>query len=1007
MTHLCTRSYYSLLNGTLSIKELVSLAKENGMTALGLSERHGLYSALEFQSECDKQGIKPIFGLEISMLDDDLHFDSQIIAKNERGYQCLIECSYQLHQNNPITWSMLEAYHDDIIFIVFTEGGPFEGFFLNKEHEKIEEYFVKLKSQCPHIYLGVSHQESNYFRKNNEFLLNLAKQYGMSAIALPKVYYQNQGDHEVLRVLHAIKAGTHYDDKNLVSAPNRYFYSKKEMLDLYGESLLKGIEEIVESVDLDIKTLRTSLPVFEPAKEVGSDLYLQRLASLGLNKRLNGRFDDVYTQRLNHELEIITSMNFSDYFLIVYDIIRYAKKEGIYVGPGRGSSAGSLVAYCLGITEVDPLEFGLYFERFLNPSRQEMPDIDIDFPDDKRDQVIDYVRKTYGDDYVAHIVTFGTLKARQSFRDVARVFQMPIHQVDKITKHIHSQNLLESYESSQVLQRLINESPTSKKVYETALKIQGVPRHTSLHAAGIVLSSRPLHQFAPYFHDENVGSVVQYDMVRLEEIGLIKIDFLGLRNLSIIDNICNDIPGFDLGRLPMDDQKTFELLSRGETLGLFQLESEGMTQLLKDMKPYRFLDLVDAIALYRPGPMENIPTYLKNRKNPSAIPIIHEDIQTVTESSYGILVYQEQIMQVAQIMAGFSLAKADILRKAMSKKDAVELASLKVEFIEQGIKRGYEEKLVIEVYDLIMRFADYGFNKSHSVAYANIAYQMAYLKTHYPLQFYQYLLNSVQASSSKTAQYLNECKARSIKVINPSIQISTHRYELIDECLVLPLTLIKGISLRSSQIIAKERENGDFKSYYDAISRLNLLNVSNRQFISLIQGGALDCFNQSRVALQENLDEALTYSSLIKVNKGGNFILDRSLVSEPIFKKIDENPHQLLEHEKDVLGFYLSDHPTRHLQEKHRTDELNQIQEGHRRYKVIAMVDTIKKHKTKKGDQMAFLKLSDASGDLDAIVFPNLYARVEEQIEIGAIIYVKASMRERGKIILEDLYRFE
>lgn len=1007
LTHLCTRTYYSLLDGTMSVEELVSLAKKNDMKALAITERHVLYSALEFQKECDKQGIKPIFGMEITIEEEDQIFDSLIIAKNIKGYQGLIHSSKILLKNKKLSYSDLNEYRDDIIFIVYSENGPFENDLRKANLEQIKEKLNFLNDYFPNFYLGISHQESSYFKKINHTLLQIADLLGLKSLAIPKVYYKSKEDDESLRILHAIKKGTFYDDKTLVSAPDRYFYSKEEMSNLYRKDLLENIEELVSSVSLDLKKIKTKLPEFKAAKDIGSDVYLRQLSHLGLRKRLNGNISHDYQKRLDFELETITSMDFSDYFLIVYDVIRFAKKNGIYVGPGRGSSAGSLVAYSLGITEVDPLKYGLYFERFLNPSRKEMPDIDIDFPDDRRDEVIEYVQDTYGLDHVAHIVTFGTMKARQAFRDVARVFQMPLYQVDKIAKLISSNDLMESYNNSSAMQRAIAESELNQKIFNYALKIEGLPRHSSVHAAGIVLSKKPLDEIVPYFIVDDLGSIIQFDMSHLEEMGLIKIDFLGLRNLSIIDNIRKDIPDLDIVNINLDDKKTFDLICRGETLGLFQLESDGMTQLLKDMQPNRFMDLVDAIALYRPGPMENIPVYLENRQNPDKIKYLHDDLEMISKTSYGILIYQEQIMQVAQIMAGFSLARADILRKAMSQKNSKNLESLKIEFIEGALNLGYEEKLVHEVFNLIMKFANYGFNKSHSVAYALIAYQMAYLKAHYPLMFYKYLLNSVQSSNTRTQQYLNECKSRGIQIVNPSINYSSDAYRLLDDKIVLPLTLAKGISKTVSSHIVKEREDGRFSSYYNAISRLSINKINKGNFVSLIDSGAFDEFGKSRLAMKENLEEALTYSSLISIKNADGISLNYSLVSEPNFKDLKENLHDKLNNEKNILGFYLSDHPARTLQEKHKTDQLSEIVIGRNRFKVIAMVDRIKKYKTKKGDTMAFLRVSDASREMDAIVFPNLYVRVEEHLEIGAIIYIKANMREADKIIIEDLYRFE
>lgn len=1008
LTHLCTRSYYSLLDGTMSVEELVGLAKENGMKSLALSERHVLYSALEFQLECDKQGIKAIFGLEITIRDHEDEFDSLVLAKNQKGYEGLISFSKLLLDQGYIEYKDLDPFQDNLVFIVYSEKGPFEKLIIQESFNQIKEVFTDLKSKYKHFYLGVSHQESEFFKKNNHRLLEVADELEIPSLALSKVYYKKKEDASILRILHAIKNTTYYDDKTLVSAPNRQFYTPAEMKNLYRDDLIENIQEVVDLCNLDLKTLKTNLPVFKNHHKATSSVYLEELSRFGLQRRLKNEVTQTYWDRLKYELEVITSMNFSDYFLIVYDVIRFAKKEGIYVGPGRGSSAGSLVAYSLGITEVDPIEYGLYFERFLNPSRKEMPDIDIDFPDDKRDLVIEYMRETYGDEHVAHIVTYGTMKARQAFRDVARVFQIPVRNVDRLSKLIPSQSLEESFEMSVKFRQALERNKQYMDVFNYAKKIQGLPRHTSLHAAGIVLSDRELKDFIPYFNSGEVGSVIQYDMSHLESIGLIKIDFLGLRNLSIIDNIRRDIPGLNINSIPLNDEKALALLSRGETLGLFQLESDGMTNLLKQMKPRRFMDLVDALALYRPGPMENIPLYLKNRENPDQVEYLHEDLKQITEKSYGILIYQEQIMQVAQIMAGFSLAKADIMRKAMSQKDGGQLSKLKEEFVSGTVGRGYSLELANEIFALILRFADYGFNKSHSVAYARIAYQMTYLKAHYPLLFYRYLLNSVKGSVTRTNLYLNECRRRNLKIVHPSMNRSGDSYNLFNDELILPLTLVKGISANISNVIEEERKTkGDFIGYYDAISRLSLKKLARHHFIALIHGGAFDEFKDSRQAMKNNLEEALTYASLITIVKDEQYQLNTDLVSVPRFKDEKDNMHERLSEEKDVLGFYLSEHPTLNLQRKHQTPFLKDVEKGYKKYKVIVMIDHIKEHKTKKGDLMAFTKVSDDSMELDAIVFPRLYAEVQEQLELGAIVYIKGNMKEEGKIILEDLYRFD
>ena len=1011
-THLAVRSYYSLLKGMMSVESIIEKAKVHNMKSIALTDRHVLFGALDFQYAANKHQIKPIFGMEITLEFEGLRYDSLVLARSNHGYQALITLSFSLSQQGYVLESDVIPFQDDLIFIAYSEQGPFEKGMLNKDLQSVSETMDRLNHQFDSFYIGLSHQESSFFVSVNDQLRQMASLKSIQCLAVPKVYYENKEDEEAFRALQAIDKSTYLEDKTLVSSPNRNFIDSETFKSLYTEEEVQLTDTIAQMCNVNLMELTTQLPVFETNQEVSNKVYLDQLSRFGLKRRLKNNVSQVYRERLNYELDIINKMNFTDYFLIVYDVIRFAKKEGIYVGPGRGSSAGSLVAYCLGIVEIDPIEYNLLFERFLNPERISMPDIDIDFPDDKRQFVIDYVRNKYGDDHVAHIVTFGTLKARQAFRDTARVLQVPIRKVDQVSKLINPvMPLNQNYASNSKLRSLIDSESILMKTFELAGKIEGIPRHTSTHAAGIVLSKKCLESVVPVIQLDTETIAVQYDMNHLEAIGLVKIDFLGLRNLTIIDNISrqiNEHEPFDIMTIPLDDTKTFNLIAQAETVGIFQLESDGMKALLKKVKPRQFSDIVDTIALFRPGPMENIPLYLEYREHPEKVQYIHEDLKKITESTNGILIYQEQIMQVAQIMAGFSLAKADILRKAMGKKNAKELDALKTDFIEGCIQQGHDAPFAEELFALIYKFANYGFNKSHSVAYGLIAYQLAYLKANYSHLFYTYLLTSVIGSEVKTRQYIDECRRRNIELRCVNLEQSTNAYTLEGYAIRLPFTVIKGISKSVGTKIREDVEmHGPYLNYYNAISRLNLVGIKRNQFEMLIHAGAFDYLNSDRLSMIASLEEAIRYANIIRVEKDGQSSLNMDLISEPIFTVVDENRRQVLNDELLVLGFYFSEHPTLRLKQKHEADSLVDVKVRDKYFRIIAMVDRIKLHRTKKGDQMAFIQLSDDTGLIDGVVFPSVYDKIKVSLEIGALVLVKGQMREPGSLIIMDMYRFD
>lgn len=1011
-THLCVRSCYSLLNGVMDVKTMVQTAKSLGFNALACVEYQGMYSVVEFTQMCRKENIKPIYGVELDIRGEETTYRVMILAKNEEGYRHLLALSSLIKGDKPILdLADLQAAQSSCFIIFPSVNGPFDRALRQNDDAGVDDVFAALKTELVHFGVGLSYQESSFFRSKNDRLRKIADREHCFCTALSCVYYQKKDDEVLYRTMRAIDLGVTLGDKTLVSAPDRLFYSPFELEQLYSPADLAMSDQISAQCNVDIYQQKSALPQFVTPNGSSSETYLRQLAGAGLRKRLRSTvIPSEYQTRLDYELQIITSMNFSDYFLIVYDVIRYARQKSIYVGPGRGSSAGSLVAYCIGITHLDPLQYGLLFERFLNPERISMPDIDIDFPDDKRQMVIDYVVMKYGSAHVGHIITFGTLAAKQVLRDVGRVYGVALSKIDRLNKQIpfsvHTR-LAEVYQNNSGFRMMIEADVQLKEVYHQALRLEGLPRHVSTHAAGIVLSALPLHEVIATQKVEADTVSSQFPMNTLEELGLIKIDFLGLRNLTIIDEIAHHIreskPDFDIMKLSLDDAKTYQLVSAADTIGIFQLESEGMKSLLKRMQPNRFMDIADTIALYRPGPMQNIPVYLENRQHPEKIVYLDEVIKTITQDTFGVLVYQEQIMQVAQQFAGFSLGKADVLRKAMSKKSERELMSLKEDFYEGARMKGHEEKTIQAVFDLIYRFANYGFNKSHSVAYALIAYQMAYLKANVPLYFYSSLLNSVIGAESKTAEYLSECRRYQVNILAVSINHSAGLYRIEGYGLRVPLRTVKGVGVGVINALLSEREaHGEYRDYYDFVARANMIKINQRTMEALIYAGALDEFKLGRLAMIANLTEALAYGDLIKVDTKGASRIQLGLVSQPIFKRVEEDPDVVAEREFEVLGFYLTEHPLTKLRRSYPATTLIASVRQPGRYSLLAQIRRVKNHKTKKMEAMAFVVLADESGQCDCVVFPQVYKQIETSLTKSAVVFVEVELRQ-DSIIIQQL----
>ena len=997
------------------IPTMVQKAKALGFSALALSDLNTMHGSLEFVYACHKEGIQPIIGLEF-----DTQFEAQkcsilCIAKNNEGYQALMEISSKLNcDERRIDFESIGKYTQSLFVIVYSDQSIFDQAFINDDEAEILRRMRLIQSIIPDVLLGINRQEEHYYQVQNMRLKVLLKSIGIRSVAAHRVLYAEADHDEHHRVLKAIGLQKLLSDKQLTLERYRYLLSEAELAQLYAEDDLKMSDWIASQCKVEWNPAQTRLPKFQaPDNSLNSAQYLTQLCLAGLDKRFDNQPIDLqYRSRLKYEIDVIVSMQYEDYFLIVWDFIRFAKTQGIYVGPGRGSAAGSLVSYCLGITHVDPIEHDLLFERFLNPERISLPDIDTDFPDNRRDEVIQYVVQKYGKDHVAHISTFGTLAAKQVLRDVGRVMEISVRELDSISKTIPQTlkiTLAQAYEQSTRFKQLIASDERYQKLFRIASALEGLPRHISTHAAGVVMSSVPLKHVVPLIQIEQDMLSTQFTMDHLEALGLIKMDFLGLRNLTIIDEVVQAIKHRDGGtfnilKIPMDDQKTLALVRNVDTVGIFQLESDGMKNLLRQMKTSRFEDIVATIALFRPGPMENIPEYIQARQNPDKVVYPVQAIKPIVESTFGIMIYQEQIMQVAQRMAGFSLAKADLLRKAMSKKKADDLSKLEEAFLKGCIQNGFSEETAQTVYALIFKFANYGFNKSHSVAYAMISYQMAYLKANYPDLFFVALLNSVIGSESKTFEYLQEAKAHRVSVLNPSVNNSLDHYALEEKAIRFPLLIIKGVGTALNQAILKERAKGSFNNFYDFVVRMSTYRISKANFEALIDAGAMDDFKLSRNSMKASLQDALDYADMVRIEHNQQISIDTSLVKPLAMVIVKDDLLEKAERERLVLGYYLSDHPLTHLkQELNVLQSIIHLNVSSSSQTFIAMIKKVKTHRTKNGAMMAFIQLIDESGELDGVLMPQLYQGLEERLKINRIVKISGLIEKEKSCLIKKI----
>ncbi len=1004
------RSVYSLLSSMIPIEQAVAMGKRCGYRALGLVDRNVLSGAMAFKKVCTKANIKPVYGLEFDVDDNGEVHTVVMYAKDDEGFKNLMALSSFLcvQKKEALELKDLNKYREHNILCLLSDDMPLT-IAVDRNEDLNKAYVLQKEKYGDHI-IGLMDHDKAINVNRDAILRPFLKSQKATMIALNRTFYLNRDDYEEYDVLKCIRDKKVITDKDVISESGRYFLSPDEYDLLYEKDELLNTDILASKCNVDL-AYQTSLPAYENKKGIPSKDYLISLCREGLKRRLKGKVSEAYRKRLEYELSVIVKMNFEDYFLIVYDFILFAKKNNIMVGPGRGSAAGSLVSYCLGITDIDPLKYGLIFERFLNPERISMPDIDTDFPDDRRDEVFHYVKERYGIDHVGHIITYGTLKAKQVLRDVGRVLDYPIREVDQICKMIPNaldMDLEKAYNTVPLFAQKIESDERYRRLYKIARKLEFFPRHESTHAAGIVMSKKKLEEVVPITKIEEDINSTQYTMEHLEELGLIKMDFLGLRNLGIIAEITDEInkkEPFDIRTIPLDDKKTFDLIDSVNVMGIFQLESSGMRNLIRKMKPRTFEEIGMTIALYRPGPMKNIPQFLENRANPQRITYLHPDLKPILEETYGIIVYQEQIINIARVMAGFTYGKADILRKAMSKKKLSELEKLEPEFINGCITKGYPRNVAQQVYDLILEFANYGFNKSHSIAYALVAYQLAYLKANYPLYFYKALLNGVIGSQSKTYDYIAECMNINQKVRGIDLNDSQAYYIIKDEAIIMPFTVCKDVGHASANKIIEERnENGLFKDFVEAVGRLVNKGVDRNVIENLIHAGGFDLFGYSRYTMLSALDNVIMYADTHK----GEITLMADFDDAPIIEERKDDKLITAENEKKVLGFYFSFNPIVAVKKKFNieTDNLYNLSVSQGNVKGFGLISRIKQIKTKKGDPMAFVDLVDDKGALSLAIMPDLYRRCGDELVKGKYVLFDGKMERQTSCLVKNIKVF-
>ena len=1061
--HLHVHTEYSLLDGACRINKIASAARQKGMTSLAITDHGVMYGVIDFYRACIKENIKPVIGCEVyvaphSRFDKtssyEKYYHMVLLCENNVGYQNLIKLvSYGFtegfYSKPRIDDELLEKYHQGLICLSACIAGEIPQKLLDGDYNGAKakaEYYRDLFGK-DNFFIELQDHGIEEQQRIIPNLIRIADEIGVDIVATNDSHYIEKEDSKIHNILLCIQTNRTINDNDRMEFQTNEFYLKteEEMRELFPKypQAIENTQKIADRCNVEFEFGVRKLPRFDVPNNEDHLEYFRRNCYKGLYKHYGENPDKSLIDRLEYEISTVSKMGFVDYYLIVNDFVQYAKSNGIPVGPGRGSGAGSLCAYCIGITAIDPIKYNLLFERFLNPERVSMPDFDIDFCKERRGEVIDYVVRKYGDDHVAQIISFGTMAARGAIRDVGRALAIPYATVDVIAKLVPMElniTIEKALKISSELNKRYSEDEQTKNLLDIAMSIEGMPRHATMHAAGVVITDKPVSDYVPLSkNDDNV--VTQFTMTTLEELGLLKMDFLGLRNLTVIDDaeklIKHNYPEYNPEKVREDDENVFKMISKGYTEGVFQFESQGMRNVLTQLKPDSVEDLIAVLSLYRPGPMDSIPTYIDCRHNLSHIRYKHPMLKEILEVTYGCIVYQEQVMQIFRTLAGYSLGRADIVRRAMSKKKHAVMEKERNIFIhgltdENGniivdgcIRRGIDEKTANSIYDEMESFASYAFNKSHAAAYASISYKTAWLKCYYPREYMAALLSSVLDNQNKMAVYIGECQRLGIKVLPPDVNESNHGFSVTGGNIRYGLLAIKNLGRQFIDEIIAERRYKPYKSFYDFCKRLYGRNMNSRAIESLIKCGAFDTLGANRrqlLAVSKTVLDDLDYES--KRNMGGQISFfdlggeTRKTSSEPQIPDMEEFPkNELLHMENEIAGMYLSGHPMDDYTEfsriikADRTGEIISNDSGlyfdGKKVSLVCIVSKVKTQLTKNNKMMAFVNIEDRYGSMEAVIFPNVYEKYALYLSDGNAILIRGTLNfkenEEPKLICDTI----
>ena len=1068
-THLHVHTEFSLLDGSCKIKEIVARAKELGMDSLAITDHGVMYGVIDFYKAAKEVGIKPIIGCEVYVApgsrfnkeagqSEDKYHHLVLLAENNKGYSNLMKIVSKgfidgFYYKPRVDYEVLEQYHEGIIALSACLAGEVQKYLARGFYEEGKKAALKYQDIFGkgNYYLELQDHGIPEQKMVNSSLLRMSKELDIELVATNDVHYINAEDSVVHDILLCIQTGKKVSDEDRMRYEGGQFYlkSEDEMRKLFPYALqaLENTHKIAKRCNVEIEFGVTKLPRYDVPEGYTSWEYLNYLCTKGLNEKYPDD-DGTLRERLDYELGIINKMGYVDYFLIVWDFINYAKSNDIMVGPGRGSAAGSIVSYCLGITDIDPIKYDLLFERFLNPERVSMPDIDVDFCYERRQEVIDYVVRKYGKDRVVQIVTFGTLAARNVIRDVGRVLDLPYAIVDEVAKMIPKDigiTIQKALDQSEDFRKLYNSNEEVKNLINMAKRLEGLPRHTSMHAAGVVISQKSVDEYVPLSRASDGSVTTQYIMTTLEELGLLKMDFLGLRTLTVIQNAVKYAEKstgrkIDINKIDYNDKNVLDYIGTGKTDGIFQLESSGMKNFMKELKPQSLEDIIAGISLYRPGPMDFIPKYLEGKNNPDNITYDCPQLEKILKPTYGCIVYQEQVMQIVRELAGYTLGRSDLVRRAMSKKKQSVMEKEKKNFVygnpEENVKgciaNGIDEQIAIKIYNDMMDFAKYAFNKSHAAAYAVVSYQTAFLKYYYPVEYMAALMTSVIENSTKVSEYIVTSRSMGIKLLPPDINEGESGFSVKNNSIVYGLSAIKSIGKSVIDTIVEERElNGKYTSLKNFIERLSGKEVNKRTVENFIKAGAFDSLDGNRRQLMT------VYSRIIdSVNEEKKKSITGQMSLFDLVSDEDKADYEIrmpdleeyskeekLAFEKEVLGVYVSGHPLEQYEDKWRknvksftkdflTDEEgNTIAKDNTVTIVGGMIDTITLKTTRNGKTMAFITLEDLYGVMEILIFPNVLERYRYMLKENEKIFVKGKVSigddEQGKLICDQIISFD